>query len=92
MSHSGSLKVLTVCIFGMVLSACATENYTSEMYQENFGRMQLNSGDPLDTQSLQNGLYAPRFSTVNPSAANPYALACLTADYRCAHQQQETAP
>jgi hypothetical protein len=80
MSHSGSLKVLSVCIFGMVLSACATENYTSQMYQENFGRMQLNDDVNVDAKLLQNGLYAPRFSTSS----------CLTADYRCARQQQET--
>jgi hypothetical protein len=80
MSQSGSLKVLTLCIFGLVLSACATENYTSEMYQQNFGLLQLNDADNVDAKLLENGLYAPRFST--PS--------CMTADYRCARQAQET--
>ena len=80
MRHSGSLKILTVCIFGLVLSACATENLTSEMYQQNFGLRELNGADNVDPKLLENGVYAPRF----------YTSTCLTADYRCAHQQQQT--
>jgi hypothetical protein len=90
MSPSGSLKVLTLCVSGWMLTACATEDFTSQMYQPNFGRMQLNDGINVDSRLLENGLYAPRYTNQNPYASNPYAPACLTADYRCANQAQQS--
>jgi hypothetical protein len=76
MKSSGNFKVMAIGTLGLALSACATENYTSEMYQPNFGRNALRGDVVVDPQELQNGMYAPRFSTST----------CLTAGYRCGQQ------
>jgi hypothetical protein len=70
------------------LSACATEDMSSELYKANYGRRPLISDEIVDSRLLMNGMYAPKPFGVSPYAAVPYAPSCLTAEYRCAQQAQ----
>jgi hypothetical protein len=73
-------------IIASTLSACATEDMTSELSQPNFGMPRLNSEENVDSRLLMNGLYAPKSFGVSPYAVTPYAPSCLTAEYRCSQQ------
>ena len=79
------VKLIPVLIVASTLSACATEDMTSELSHPNFGRRWLNSDENVDSRLLMNGLYAPKPFGVSPYAATPYAP-CLTAEYRCSQQ------
>lgn len=80
--------LLLAIVMSLTLSACATEDMTSELYKANYGRRVLNSDDNVDSRKLMNGLYAPKPFGVSPYAATPYAPSCLTAEYRCSQQAQ----
>jgi hypothetical protein len=82
------VKLIPAFIIASTLSACATEDMTSELSNPNYGRRQLNSDDNVDSRLLMNGLYAPKPFGVSPYAATPYAPSCLTAEYRCSQQAQ----
>jgi hypothetical protein len=82
------VKLIPVLIIASTLSACATEDMTSELSQPNFGRRQLNSDENVDSRLLMNGLYAPKPFGVSPYAATPYAPSCLAAEYRCSQRAQ----
>jgi hypothetical protein len=80
--------LITAIVMASTLSACATEDMTSELYKPNYGRRLLNSDDNVDSRQLMNGLYAPKPFGVSPYATTPYAASCLTAEYRCSQQAQ----
>ena len=83
-----AVKWIPVFVMASTLSACATEDMTSELYKPNYGRGALNSDENVDSRLLMNGLYAPKPFGVSPYAATPYAASCLTAEYRCSQQAQ----
>ena len=80
------VKLIPVLIIASTLSACATEDMTSELSQPNYGMRRLNSDENVDSRLLMNGLYAPKPFGVSPYAVTPYAPSCLTAEYRCSQQ------
>jgi hypothetical protein len=82
------VSLIPVLIIGSTLSACVTEDMTSELSQPNFGRRQLNSDENVDSRLLMNGLYAPKPYGVSPYAATPYSFPCSTAEFRCSQQAQ----
>jgi len=86
-NRSKQLKWIPPIIAVAALSACASD-YSSSLYEPNFGRRQLISGENVDERLLQNGLYAPKPFGVSPYGVSPYASPCLTAEYRCAQQAQ----
>jgi len=75
-------------IVASMLTACATEDMSAELSEPNYGRVQLNSDDNVDSRLLMNGLYTPKPFGVSPYAAAPYAPPCMTAEFRCAQQAQ----
>lgn len=82
------VRLIPATIIALTLSACATEDMTSQLSQPNYGRMQLNGDDNVDSRLLMNGLYLPKPLGVSPYAATPYAPSCSTAGYRCLQQGQ----
>lgn len=81
-------KLVPVFLVALALSACATEDMSSELYKPHFGIRQLNSDENVDPRLLMNGLYAPKPFGVSPYAATPYAPTCLSAEYRCSQLAQ----
>jgi hypothetical protein len=81
-------KLILAVIIASTLSACATEDMSSQLSRPNYGRRQLNSDENVDSRLLMNGLYAPKPFGVSPYAATPYAPSCSSAEYRCTQRAQ----
>lgn len=90
MKLASKFECVGVLILGLALSACATEDFASDLSKPNFGRLELNSDDNVDARLLQNGLYLPKPFAATPYAAAPFTPSCLTADYRCLRQAQSS--
>ena len=74
MTLKNRVKLIPVLIIASTLSACATEDMTSELSQPNYGLRRLNSEENVDSRLLMNGLYAPKPFGVSPYAVTPYAF------------------
>jgi hypothetical protein len=78
-----AVLVATLALGTLTLSACATEDYATDLTKPNFGRRQLISGETVDARVLTNGLYSAR-----PYALTPYAATCVTTSFGCLQRNQ----
>lgn len=83
------MRLITLLIFPLALSACATD-YVSQLSRPNYGIRSLHySPENVDPTLLMNGTYASKqlngFYVSRPSG--PF---CLT-DYRCSSQAQQSS-
>ncbi len=83
MKSISTIRFIPVFIALLALTACATEDYVSDLYKPNFGLRELNSDENVDSRLLMNGLYSSK-----PYTVSPYATSCVTAEYRCTQQAQ----